>query len=134
MARIWSEPYDSARHRNRMNWGWGAPRPEQPSRYGRAPTLEPRHVAFVRVAGFTFEFHSVEQIQACLRYYATKHHPSSRLPVESGDYGGDQSETQRWFERLPMFLREEPKRVQVVAALEEALRQVATGKIVVPAV
>ena len=108
--------------------------PEQPSRYWRAPTLEPHQVAFVRVAGFTFEFHSVAQIHACLRDYATRHQPSSRLPVESGDYGGDQSETQRWFERLPLFLREEPKRLQVVAALEEALRQVATGKIVVPAV
>jgi hypothetical protein len=134
MARIWSEPYDSARHRNPMNWGWGAPRPEQRDRHNRAPTLEPHHVVFVRAADFTFEFHSVEQIRACLTFYGRKHQPTSRLPVQSGDYGGDQHETQRWFERLPLYLREEPKREQVVAALDEALRLIATGKVQVAAV
>ena len=129
MSKIWSEPYDSARHRNRMNWGWGAPEPEQRARHLHAPTLEPHHVVFVRMAGFTFEFHSVEQVTACRAYYAQKHHPTSRLPVQSGHQGGDRHETQRWFERLPLYLREEPKREQVVAALDEALRLIAAGKV-----
>ena len=134
MAKIWSEPFDWQRHHDPMNNGWGAPHPEQRSRHQRSPSLESHHVAFVRVAGFTFEFHSVAQIQTCLSYYAAKHQPTSRLPVSTGDYGGGQSETQRWFERLPLFLREEPKRVRVVAALEEALRQAAAGKITIAAV
>ena len=134
MAKIWAEPFDAARHRNPMNHGWGAPSPQQRARHQRAPTLEPHSVAFVRVAGFTFEFHSVAQIQTCLQYFAAKHQPSSRLPVHAGNYGGDQSETQRWFERLPQFLREESKRLQVVAALEEAMRQAAAGKIAIAAV
>ena len=29
-----------------------------------APTLEPHRVILVRVAGFTFEFHSIEQLRA----------------------------------------------------------------------
>ena len=134
MATIWSEPFDYARHFNPMNNGWGAPQPEQLAHHMRAPTLEPYHVAFVRVAGFTFEFHSVAQLRVCRAYYAERHQPSSRLSVGIGDYGGDQHETQRWFERLPLYLREEPKRVQVVAALDEALMQAATGKLPLAAV
>ena len=132
--KIWSEPFDSTRHRNPMNFGWGAPQPEQKKRHLRAPTLEPHNVVFVRVAGFTFEFHSVEQIRACLEYYEARHQPSSRLPVQTGEYGGDQGETQRWFERLPLFLREEPKRIQVVAALQEALREIAAGRLLLSTV
>jgi hypothetical protein len=74
-------------------------------------------VLFVRVAGFTFEFHSVEQIRVCLALYAKKLHPSIRLPID----GGDHWESQRWFKRLPLSLQEEPKRKKVAAALEEAL-------------
>ena len=86
-------------------------------------------MVFVRLAGFAFEFHSVEQITVCPAYYARRHQPTSGLPVQSGEYGGDQHETPRWFERLPLYLREEPKREQVVAALDEALRRITAGKI-----
>lgn len=92
--------------------------------YWRAKTLEPHEVLFVRVVGFTFEFHSVEQVRACLAFYARKLHATSRLPTE----GGDRWEFQRWFERLPLFLREEPKRKKVVAALEEALHRATEAK------
>jgi hypothetical protein len=108
--------------------GWEFGQSEGEVRHHRAPTLEPHQVLFVRVAGFTFEFHSVEQVRACQAYYASKHHPSSRLPVATGEYGGDHSEVQRWFERLPLYLREEPKRLQVVAALNDALHRVALGE------
>ena len=125
MAKIWSEPYDSARHGNPM--GWAAGELAGQSRHWRAPTLIPHRVTFVRVVGFTFEFHSLEQIRLCLEFYRRKIQPTSRLPVETGDYGGDHSEGQRWFERLPLYLREEPKRQKVVAALETALLQTGTG-------
>jgi hypothetical protein len=117
MARIWTEPFDSARHRDEMQDGSPA---AGITRYYRARTLEPHEVLFVRVAGFTFQFQSVDQLRACLEYYATKLHPTSRAPIV---HDGDHWESQRWFERLPLFLREEPKRQKVVAALEEALHQ-----------
>ena len=92
--------------------------------YWRAKTLEPHKVIFVRVVGFTFEFHSAEQIRACLAFYAEKFHPKGRLEID----GGDHWEFQRWFERLPLFLREEPKRIKVIAALEEALHRATEAK------
>jgi hypothetical protein len=114
MAKIWTEPFDSSRHQNKMSDG---PPAEGVDFYWRAKTLEPHDVMFVRVAGFTFEFHSIEQIKACLEFYTKKLHPSSRL----SNWGDRWS--QRWFERLPLYLQEEPKRKKVIAALEEALRQ-----------
>jgi hypothetical protein len=116
VAKIWNEPFDSTRHQNKM---FNGPAAEGLDLYWRAKTIEPHDVFFVRVAGFTFEFHSVEQIRTCLAFYARKIHPTSRLSID----GGDHWEFQRWFERLPLYLQEEPKRKKVVAALEEALKR-----------
>ena len=102
----------------------GGPPVEGLDRYWRARTLEPHEVLFVRVVGFTFVFHSVEQLRACLAFYARKIHPTSRMPFDDGDHW----ERQRWFDKLPLFLREEPKRIKVVAALEEALHRAAAAK------
>jgi hypothetical protein len=129
MARIWSEPFDPNVHRNPMGNGWGAPPAPEIERYWRGPTLERHKVLLVRVCEFTFEFHNREQLLACRDFYTKKHQPTSRLPVATGDYGGDQTETQRWFERLPLYLREEAKRIQVVAALDDAAKQDLDGKI-----
>src|SRR5207302_2347987 len=90
-------------------------------RHGRAPTIVPYKVCVVSVCGFMFEFHSLAQLRLCLEYYSQKHHPSSRLPVYDKNLGGDHGETQRWFEKLPQFLLEKPKRSKVVAALTKAL-------------
>src|SRR5262249_20872239 len=95
----------------------------QAERFARAPTLIPYRVCLVTVCGFTFEFHSVTQLQVCLDYYSREHHPSSRLPVSSGDYGGHHTETPRSFEQLPQYLLELPKRDKVVAALKQALAE-----------
>ena len=113
MARIWRERYDPQRHQDKM---WDVP-VNRPADF----RLIPQWVYFVDVCSFTFEFHSLEQLETCLRYYSAKTHPSTRLPVYTGDYGGDHTETQRWFERLPLYLREEPKRLRVVKALTRAL-------------
>ncbi len=121
MATIRFEQFDELRHRNMMD--------AVPDGFRRqhlaAPTLVPHTVCVVSVAGFAFVFHSLEQVRACLDYYRREHHPSSRLPVHTGAYGGDQSETQRWFERLPQYLLEKPKRAKVVSALEQAARDYA---------
>jgi hypothetical protein len=124
MARIWSEPHDPCRHRNPMNSFGDAPPAAGAELRRRAPTLQSHPVVFVRVAGFTFEFHSREQLEAALGYYEQKIPGSSRVPAprhrNAHDYF-EPGQVQRWFERLPMFLREEPKRVEVVKALSRAL-------------
>jgi len=123
MAAIKFEGYDKLRHPDMM-----APISNGLRRqHLAAPTLVPHVVCVVRVVGFTFVFHGPEQVRACLDYYSREHHPSSRLPVATGDYGGDQSETQRWFERLPQYLLEKPKRAKVVTALEQAAREYAAA-------
>ena len=111
MAKIWKEEFDPTRHHNRMDAGPAA-RPAKDN-------LLPSWVYFVRVCSFTFEFHSVAQINHCLEYYDRKLQSSSRMNIG----GADHWETQRWFERLPMYLREEPKRKDVVKALAAALEQ-----------
>ena len=111
MAKIWKEEFDPRRHQNQMN-AISAPRQAKDN-------LVPQWVYFVRVCSFTFEFHSVAQINQCLEYYNRKLHPSSRLDIS----GADHWEMQRWFERLPMYLSEEPKRERVVKALAAALEQ-----------
>ena len=123
MANIAFEEFDELRHPNMM-----APISDGRRRqHIAAPTLVPHTVCLVSVAGFTFVFHSLEQVQACLDYYRREHQPSSRLPVHTGDYGGDQSETQRWFERLPQFLLEKPKRAKVISSLERAVSEYAAA-------
>src|SRR5450631_2111175 len=87
-----------------------------------------RHVIVVRVASFAFRFETAEQLRECIKYYEKKTHPSSRiaaktLAVNLGEEwrklrGWD---VERWFERLPMYLLEEPKRQKVLKALSKAL-------------
>lgn len=115
MARFWKEPYNPAAHYNRMY--------EIPVFKSPDLKLIPQFVYFVSVCSFTFEFHSLEQIEICLEYYSEKIHPSSRLPVYTQNLGGDHWGTLRWFERVPMYLLEEPKRQRVVKALTRALEK-----------
>ena len=102
---------------------------------GKASLL-PRHVIVVRVASFTFRFGTVEQLRECIKYYEQKTHPSSRIATKTlaADLGKDWRElrgweVERWFERLPMYLLEEPKRHKVLKALSQALVLVETGKL-----
>ena len=93
---------------------------------------------FVEVCGFTFRFTSLEQIEEYRALYTRKIHPSSadgaerELRVHSktkhGDRVwmlslGDHWERQSRFDRLPLYLREESKRLRVVKALERALKE-----------
>jgi len=110
MAKIWKEELDWSRHSNQMD----AP-VDYPPKFGGLR----RWVYFVRVCSFTFEFHSIEQIKASHDYYSQKVHPSSRMDIGAADSW----EMQRWFERLPMYLLEEPKRQRVVKALTSALKE-----------
>lgn len=108
MAKIWKEKFAPSRHQSKMDV------PVRPKLGGLPPWLY-----FVRVCSFTFEFHSIEQIKICLAYYEKKLHPSSRIDIGAADSW----EVQRWFERLPMYLLEKPKRHRVVKALNSTIKE-----------
>lgn len=113
MARWWSEPLDTARHRDFMcTTHVGGMAIEPPG-----DRLIERRVYFVEAVGFTFQFASLDQLRDTLRYFERRVHPSSRKPgIELEHYW------QRWFERLPQWLSEEPRRVRVVSALSRAIQ------------
>jgi len=110
--RLWKERLDPTKHMDYMST----------SHIGGFPVEAPhdnlivKWAYFVNVCSFTFQFQSTEQIQECLNYFSQKTRPSSRRPVECGEHYW-----QRWYERLPMWLFEEPKRQKVVKALQKAL-------------
>jgi hypothetical protein len=98
--------------------------------------LKPSEVITVRVASFVFRFGSVEQLKRCLAFFEKKIHPSSRISsrVLAADLGEDwrklsRWDVERWFERLPMYLLEEPKRQKVLKALSKALALEEAGKL-----
>jgi hypothetical protein len=99
-------------------------------------SLIPRHVIVVRVASFTFRFGTIEQLRECLKYYQKKTRPSGRISAKTmaADIGEDWRElrgweVERWFERLPMYLLEEPKRQKVIKALSKTLKLIEREKL-----
>lgn len=119
MAKISIEDFDRTKHPNHM---WYIDN-EQLTRYEHTGGLTPYKVCVVEVRGFQFIFHSSMQVELCLDYYSRRIHPSSRLPVYKENLGGDHWETQRWFEKLPLFLLENANRQKVIATLERALAE-----------
>ena len=119
MARIWKEPRSGHWSAHFDLHGYqGLPGHD----VSPDPAIVPVNSYFVRVCGFTFVFGSVAQIETVLAYYNRRIHPSSRLP-DSEWLRAEHEVVQRWFERLPQYLLEEPKRVRVVKALERALSE-----------
>jgi hypothetical protein len=118
VARIWTEAYRSGKHF--APWEYRGSVDD----HLRAPSLIPKNVLLVSVASFTFQFFTVQQLRDCLEYFSRKTHPSSRLDIGSADHW----EALRWFEQLPMYLLEEPKRLKVISALSEALRLTEQGE------
>jgi hypothetical protein len=109
---------------------------ERLNTFGRSVELEPREVILVRVASFTFRFATTKQLQQCIEYYERKIHPSSRKPAKviaahlSPDWRSLRgSDVERWFERLPMYLLEEPKRQKVLKALRKTLAMLEAGQL-----
>ncbi|NYF89057.1 hypothetical protein RBB79_05885 [Tunturiibacter empetritectus] len=114
MANIWNETTKQARS---MPLGWSGLRDFQRSPHD----FRPFTTWYVRVCSFTFRFTNIQQLETCLEFFKQKTRASSRIPyrdlkpyVDAGLRGW---EVQRWFDRLPMYLLEEPKRQKVVAAL-----------------
>ena len=105
-------------------------------RHDGKASLLPRHVIVVRVASFVFRFATVERLRECIQYYEKKTRRSSRIAskVLAAELGEDWRkvrgwEVERWFERLPMYLLEEPKRQRVLKALSKALALIEAGKL-----
>jgi len=104
------------------------------SRHAR--NLIKQELICVNVCSFTFRFVTKEEIADYIEYYERTTHPSSRIPAKTiaADIGPDWRElrsweVERWFERLPMHLLEEPKRQKVLKALHKTLALVKTGKL-----
>jgi len=83
-----------------------------------------------------FRFETVERLRECIKYYEKKARPSSRIAAKTlaADLEEDWRElrgwdVERWFERLPMYLLEEPKRQKVLKALSTALALAETGEL-----
>jgi hypothetical protein len=111
MARIWKESVDPTRHVDYMATTHVGGFPVDPS----PDRLIEREVYFVEVCGFTFQFQSLDQVHEALAHFEQKIHPTSRWPGITLEHYW-----QRWYERLPQWLLEEPKRRRVVAALRRA--------------
>jgi len=132
MARISKEKHSGGDHHWKV--------PEQVRRRrdkaSNNSTLMPQDDIVVRVASFAFRFGSVEQLRDYLAYFRRKIHTSSRCPAKklASELGDDWRklrgwDVERWNERLPMYLFEEPKRQKVVKALERALKLMGSGKL-----
>jgi hypothetical protein len=119
MAKIWKEAFDAERHRDYMTTkhlaGW-LPGDGRGGVDRAHSFVRPHWVYFVREGDFTFQFHSLEQVQECLDYFEAATHPSSRTPgIDLEHYW------QRWFERLPAGLLSGQRRVRIGRALSRAL-------------
>jgi len=119
MARIWKETWVSSTSKGAADWSADALATIQAHKEN--PTLLRHESVFVHVCSFTFRFETLPQLERVIAYYEQKIPPSSIIPTnELSAYGGDHGEVQRWYERLPLFLREEPKRQKVIKALHDA--------------
>jgi hypothetical protein len=84
----------------------------------------PKWIYFVEVCQFTFAFFSLDMLQEYMDFYSRKVLPSSQFYGASPFSQGAAAFVgvgQTRFERLPLRLRRESKRVRVVKALERAL-------------
>lgn len=120
MARIWREANDGRRYSDR---------PSNPlPAYAR--NLVSREFICVNVCSFTFRFESKEEIREHISFFEKKTHPSSRIPnFPEGADSFFRWHSQRWYERLPMYLQEEAKKEKVLKALHQAIALWETGKL-----
>ena len=79
-----------------------------------------REIYFIEVCGFTFEFYSVEQINAAAEWFEQKVHKSTRMKDEPF-LKAERDILQRWNQRLPGDIKKGSKREQVVKALKKAV-------------
>jgi hypothetical protein len=120
VARFWKEIYDGRRY--------GDTPMELPPAYAKG--LVKQELICVNVCSFTFKFATKDEIQEYIEFFGRKTHPTSRVPEQmlaKCSFGHWHS--QRWYEKLPLYLQENPKREQVLKALKKAVTLVDAGKL-----
>jgi len=129
VARLWKERFNPADYQHATD-ARGRPLAEyfDPRIRGfeNAPHRIPpgtEWVYYVEVCGFTFIFYSLAMIKEYLNYYEMKILPSRREKIASAHHDCEQNQ----FTRLPLYLREEPRRLKVVQALRRALDAFGSG-------
>ncbi|WP_415891501.1 hypothetical protein ACMXYN_08935 [Neptuniibacter sp. PT8_73] len=81
-----------------------------------------RVVYFIEVCRFTFQFYSVEQIQAAMEWFEEKVHKSTRMKDEPF-LRAERDILQRWHERLPAHIKKGSKRERIVKAFRSAIQE-----------
>lgn len=127
MSRFWKEPYSVERAQS-IGIHDGENIPFLGVTYGASHDPEfrgwPKTIYFVEVCSFTFAFFSLAMLREYLDFYSRKILPTSRFygvsPFSDGA-AASVGDGQTRFERLPLRLRKEPKRLRVVKALTRAL-------------
>jgi hypothetical protein len=119
MPRYWKEQYAGLRY---GDW----PPETLPS---HAQGLVIQELICVNVCSFTFKFYGIDEIREYIAFYEKKTHQSSILPIPPGSDSFFHWHSQRWYERLPLYLQEESKRIKVLKALRKALMLPESGKI-----
>jgi len=119
MPRYWKEPYTGFRY--------GDHPPDMLPATARG--LVHQELICVSVCSFTFRFYSQDEIREYIAFFEKKTHPTSTLPIPAGSDSFFRWHSQRWYERLPVYLQEESKRAKVLKALQRALVLSETGKL-----
>jgi hypothetical protein len=82
------------------------------------------------VCSFTFKFVSKDEIQEYIAFFENKTHPTSRVPENMlPNCVFRHWHSQRWYERLPLYLQENGKREKVLKALQKAVALLESGKL-----
>ena len=125
MSRSWKEPYTreaacelgirELEGGRIVRWDKRGIRTERPE--WLLDGADPEWIYFVHACGFTFAFFSREMMLAYSEHYKQRILPSRIRNTPHCNHGLRQDV----FARLPLYLREESKRVRVVKALEKAL-------------
>jgi len=111
MPRYWKEPNTGSQYGDKSS----EPLPAQ------ARGLVVRNFICVSVCSFTFRFVDKDEIREYILFFEKKTHPSSALPIPESADSFLRWHSQRWYERLPMYLQEEGKREKVLKALRKAI-------------
>jgi hypothetical protein len=126
MARIWTETFNPKRHADKM----------RDVSVPAIPDLQRYPVYLVGITGYTFEFHNIQQIEVCLRFFSQKVRPESMMQFLETDRHILElhAVSPRWFQELPLPLLEEHRRLEIATALTKALRRFRAGTGITPVV
>jgi len=97
---------------------------EKMPKSGWVNKFTPAYVYYVEVCGFTFEFLTIQDIIEVMNWFSQKIHKSTRLP-DSKWLRAEHDVAQRWYEKLPAYIKKGSKRSRIIKALDEAITDLA---------